>query len=51
MGDATWAALRGRWNEAELVELVAMAGFYRMVSGFLNTMGVPLDDGVPPWPA
>jgi len=51
VGDATWAALRGRGSEAELVELAAMAGFYRMVSGFLNTMGVPLDDGVPPWPA
>jgi len=50
-GDATWAALRRRWNDAELVELVALAGFYRMVSGFLNTMGVEPEDGLPGWPA
>jgi hypothetical protein len=37
-------------EEAELVELVICAGFYRLVSGFLNTMGIPLDDGVPGWP-
>ena len=36
---------------AELIELVIVAGFYRMVSGFLNTMGVELDPGVPSWPA
>jgi alkylhydroperoxidase family enzyme len=50
VGDATFERLRARWTEAELVELVLCAGFYRMVSGFLNTMGVSLDDGVPGWP-
>lgn len=50
VSDLTFARLRQRWNEAELVELVICAGFYRMVSGFLNTMGVPLDDGVSGWP-
>lgn len=48
--DATWATLTPRWSEAELVELVICAGFYRMVSGFLNSAGVQLDDGVPSWP-
>ena len=48
--DATWAALRARWSDAELVELVLVAGNYRLVSGFLNTMGVQLDPGVPSWP-
>ena len=51
VGDATWAQLAKRWNETELVELVICAGFYRLVSGFLNTMGVELDPGVPGWPA
>jgi 4-carboxymuconolactone decarboxylase len=51
VSDVTWTKLRARWNEAELVELVIVAGFYRMVSGFLNTMGVELDPGVPTWPA
>lgn len=50
VGDDTWRALADRWDEAALVELVVVAGFYRMVSGFLNTFGVPLDDGVPGWP-
>ena len=48
--DDTFAALQARWNEAELVELVVTAGFYRLVSGLLNTFDVPLDDGVPSWP-
>lgn len=51
VSDATFAGLSARWNEAELIELVVTAGFYRLVSGFLNTFGVPLDDGVPAWPA
>lgn len=46
----TFARLAHHWDEAQLVELVLCAGFYRMVSGFLNTMEVPLDDGVPGWP-
>ncbi|MEM8905475.1 MAG: carboxymuconolactone decarboxylase family protein [Actinomycetota bacterium] len=50
VSEATWAALRPRWSDAELVELVVCAGFYRLVSGFLNTFGVELDDGVPGWP-
>ncbi|MDA3038834.1 MAG: carboxymuconolactone decarboxylase family protein [Actinomycetota bacterium] len=48
--DATYAGLVERWNEAELMELVVTAGFYRMVSGFLNTFGIQLDEGVPGWP-
>jgi alkylhydroperoxidase family enzyme len=50
VSDATFERLRARWSEAELVELVVCAGFYRLVSGFLNTMGVTLDEGVPGWP-
>jgi 4-carboxymuconolactone decarboxylase len=50
VSDATWAALKDDWSEAELLELVMVAGMYRMVSGFLNTVGVQLDEGVPGWP-
>ena len=50
VSDVTWAALRPRWNDAELIELVMVAGNYRLVSGFLNSMGVQLDPGVPGWP-
>lgn len=48
--DATWALLAARWSDAELVELLIVAGFYRLVSGFLNSAGVQLDPGVPSWP-
>lgn len=50
VSDATWAALTSRWDEASLIELVMVAGMYRMVSGFLNSMGIQLDAGVPGWP-
>lgn len=51
VSDETFAALAAKWDEAQLIELVVTAGFYRLVSGFLNTFGVPLDEGVPGWPA
>ncbi len=50
VSDATYAGLAEHWSEAQLIELVVVAGFYRLVSGFLNTFGVELDDGVPGWP-
>ena len=48
--EATFDVLRPRWNDAELVELVALAGFYRMVSGILNSLGVEPEPGLPGWP-
>ena len=51
VSDKTFTALALKWNEAELIELVMTAGFYRLVSGFLNTFGVELDEGVPGWPS
>lgn len=50
VSDATWTALAARWTDAELVELLVVAGFYRLVSGFLNSAGVQLDAGVPGFP-
>jgi 4-carboxymuconolactone decarboxylase len=50
VSDATWAALAGRWSEPELIELLILAGFYRLVSGFLNATGVQLEPGTPGWP-
>ena len=48
--DATWSDLARRWDDAQLVELLVVAGFYRLVSGFLNSTGVQLDDGIPGFP-
>ncbi|MGY9074102.1 MAG: carboxymuconolactone decarboxylase family protein [Acidimicrobiales bacterium] len=50
VSDNTFDRLRSRWNDAEIIELVMVAGFYRMVSGFLNSMGIELDGGVPDFP-
>ena len=46
----TWDGLAERWNQTQLVELLVLAGFYRLVSGFLNSAGVELDPGTPGWP-
>ena len=50
VGDATWQRLAARWDEDALIELLVLAGVYRLVSGFLNSTGVQLDEGVPSWP-
>jgi alkylhydroperoxidase family enzyme len=46
IGDATWDALRERFDEARLLEIVMLAGNYRLVSYFVRTFGVPLEDDV-----
>jgi 4-carboxymuconolactone decarboxylase len=51
VSDATWAALSARFDEQQLIELVMCGGFYRMVAGTLNTLGIELDPGVPGWEA
>jgi alkylhydroperoxidase family enzyme len=49
--DATWAAVNEHFSVSDVIELIAAAGCYRLVSGFLNSCGVQLDDGVPGWPS
>jgi 4-carboxymuconolactone decarboxylase len=51
IGDELWAALEARYTHSEVLEYMASALFYRMISGVLNSCGVALDDGVPGWPA
>lgn len=46
----TWAVLERAFSTAELVELLLVAGNWRMVAGFLKGAKVPLDPGVPSWP-
>ena len=50
VSDATWADASRHFGAPDVVELIAAAGCYRMVSGLLNSCGVALDDGVPGWP-
>jgi alkylhydroperoxidase family enzyme len=51
VSDATWTEASHHFTPAEVIEFIAAAGCYRMVSGLLNSCGVALDEGVPGWPA
>ena len=48
----TWAALEEHvsTDPAVLLEVVGVVGTWRMVSGLLRSLGVPLEPGVDPWP-
>ena len=50
VSDATWAELEGHFDHAAIIEFMAAALTYRVVSGLLNSCGVQLDEGVPGWP-
>ena len=50
VGDAAWADATKHFSDADVIHLIATAGCYRVVSGFLNSAGVQLDEGVPGWP-
>jgi alkylhydroperoxidase family enzyme len=44
--DATWAALRERYDEQQVLDLIFTVGQYHLVSMALNSLGVERDDGV-----
>jgi alkylhydroperoxidase family enzyme len=50
VSDATWSLLADTWSEAQLLELLVLAGYYRLVSGLLNSSGVALEPETPGWP-
>ncbi|MBW2314000.1 MAG: carboxymuconolactone decarboxylase family protein [Deltaproteobacteria bacterium] len=50
LSDPTWAALRGRYDEAQLLEVPFVVGQYTMLSMVANATGVALEDGLPPLP-
>jgi alkylhydroperoxidase family enzyme len=50
VGRSTWAALARAFAPDELVELLLIGGFWRMVAGFVKSARLPLDAGVPGWP-
>ncbi len=50
LSDATWAEASSHFSHHDVIHLIATAGAYRLVSGFLNSTGVELDEGVPGWP-
>lgn len=48
--DATWDEAAALYTEEQLIEALMLPGFYRMVAGFVNTVRVQRDSGVPGWP-
>jgi alkylhydroperoxidase family enzyme len=46
----TWTALARTWSEPQLLQLLVLAGYYRLVSGLLNTTRVALEPRTPGWP-
>jgi 4-carboxymuconolactone decarboxylase len=50
ISEATWNALAKRYDEKQLMDLVMTVGDYNMVSMFLNTMGVQLEEGTVGFP-
>ncbi len=50
ISDATWNALAKRYNQQQLMDVIATVGQYNLVSMFLNSFGVQLDKGVPGFP-
>ena len=47
VSDETWSALAVRYTEQQLLELIMMIGFYRMLAGYLRTVRVQVE----PWQA
>lgn len=47
VSDEVWDGLRERFSDAQLLELVITAGWYRLLSGVINAARVPLE----PWAA
>ena len=50
LSDPTWAVLRERYDEAQLLEVPFVVGQYTMLSMVANATGVVLEDGLPPLP-
>ncbi len=46
--DATWAELRARFRDEQLIEVTLLAGHYAMLAGALNSFGTQVDGDQPP---
>lgn len=51
LSDATWEDLTAFYDPRQALEVMMLAGFYRMLAGVLNTVQVELEKGTPGWPA
>jgi alkylhydroperoxidase family enzyme len=47
LSDQTWSSLRSRYDDAQLIELILLIGWYRTLSTLINATQLPLE----PWAA
>ncbi len=50
ISDATWDALRADHSDEQLIDIIFTVGQYTVVSMALNSLGVPLEEGVTGFP-
>lgn len=50
LSDATWAGLAERYDTHQLIEVPLLVGNYHMLGMALNSLGVPIDDGLARFP-
>ena len=51
LSDETWAQLRAHFDEQQVLELIALAGFYRTVCLYANALQLPLEAFAARFPA
>jgi alkylhydroperoxidase family enzyme len=51
ISDGLWAALRGHFSDDQILELIALCGFYRTVAYFCNGLRLPPEPYAPAFPA
>ena len=50
ISERTWAFLKARYSDQQMIDLIFTVGQYRMVSMALRSIGVELDEGLEPFP-
>ncbi|GAA1967956.1 carboxymuconolactone decarboxylase family protein [Amycolatopsis minnesotensis] len=47
VSESTWAALRATHDDEEIIEYLMLVGYYRMMAGVLNSIGIEPEPGRP----
>ncbi len=50
LSDSTWQGLAERYDTQQLIEVPMLVGHYHMIAMTLNSLGVPIDEGLPGFP-
>jgi 4-carboxymuconolactone decarboxylase len=50
VSDELWSELAARYDQAQLMELLTIAGWYRLLAYIINGLGIPLEAWAPRFP-